>query len=233
LLVLHAVRLRGMADDRAVAARFGVEQEVAAEVLLDCQAFGWVTWSEFAGTGGWSLTEAGRLENERQLAAELAGLAEPEELAGLAEPEEPGGVAGAEPGEVAGAEVVREAYRVFLSLNERLQRACTDWQIRPTKEDSLAFNDHSDPAWDGQVIDELTALGQALDAVSERLTSVLDRFRGYDTRFSTALGRVIAGDSSWVDRTGADSCHTVWFELHEDLIATLGLARGAELPVEN
>ncbi|TCN37368.1 hypothetical protein EV644_103427 [Kribbella orskensis] len=221
-----------MADGRAVAARFGVGQVVADDVLLDCQAFGWVTWSEFAGTGGWSLTEAGRVENERQLAAELAGLAEPEEPGEVAGAE-PGEVAGAEPGEVADAEVVREAYRAFLSLNERLQRACTDWQIRPTADDSLAFNDHSDLAWDGQVIDELAALGHALEAVSERLTSVLDRFQGYDTRFSTALGRVIAGDSSWVDRTGADSCHTVWFELHEDLIATLGLARGAELPVEN
>ena len=37
--------------------------------------------------------------------------------------------------------------------------------------------------------------------------------------------RFRAGDPSWVDRTGADSCHTVWFELHEDLIATLGLRR--------
>lgn len=205
--MLHAVRLRGVADDRAVAARFGVERAVASEVLLDCQAFGWVTWSEFAGTGGWSLTEAGRAENERQLAAELE--------------------------EVGGAEVVRETYRGFLSHNERLQRACTDWQIRPTAEDSLASNDHSNPAWDGKVIDELAALGQALEAVSERLTSVLDRFQGYDTRFSTALGRVIVGDHSWVDRTGVDSCHTVWFELHEDLLATLGIPRGAELPAEN
>jgi hypothetical protein len=196
-----------MADERAVAARFGVERALASEVLLDCQAFGWVSWSEFAGTGGWSLTEAGRAENERQLSVELE--------------------------EVDGADVVREAYRVFLSLNERLQRACTDWQIRPSAEDSLAFNDHSDPAWDGKVIDELAALGHALEAVSEQLTSVLDRFQGYDVRFSTALGRVIAGDHSWVDRTGADSCHTVWFELHEDLLATLGLARGAEVSVEN
>jgi hypothetical protein len=25
-----------------------------------------------------------------------------------------------------------------------------------------------------------------------------------------------------------DSCHTVWMELHEDLMATLGIQRGAE-----
>jgi hypothetical protein len=26
-----------------------------------------------------------------------------------------------------------------------------------------------------------------------------------------------------VDRTDVDSCHRVWFELHEDLVATLGI----------
>jgi hypothetical protein len=29
-----------------------------------------------------------------------------------------------------------------------------------------------------------------------------------------------------------DSYHTVWFELHEDLLATLGLERGAGAPPE-
>jgi len=28
-----------------------------------------------------------------------------------------------------------------------------------------------------------------------------------------------------VDHTDVDSCHRVWFELHEDLIATLGIDR--------
>jgi hypothetical protein len=28
-----------------------------------------------------------------------------------------------------------------------------------------------------------------------------------------------------VDRTDVDSCHRVWFELHEDLVATLGIDR--------
>jgi len=30
----------------------------------------------------------------------------------------------------------------------------------------------------------------------------------------------------WVDAIGIDSCHTVWFQLHEDLLATLGIPRG-------
>ncbi|TDU89926.1 hypothetical protein EV138_3507 [Kribbella voronezhensis] len=201
LLVLHAVRLKGVADEAAVAERFRVGRDRAGELLLDFQAFGWVSWSEFAGTGGWSMTAAGRAENERQLAAELQDV-------------------------VDGRAAVRAAYEVFLPLNGRLQQACTDWQLRPTPGDALTFNDHSDPAWDKAVIGELQALDRELESVVARLSGVLDRLQGYDSRFSRALGRAVAGEVAWVDGTGVDSCHTVWFELHEDLLATLGLQRG-------
>jgi hypothetical protein len=202
LLALHAVRLKGVADDQAVARRFGLELGMTKELLLDYQAFGWISWSEFAGSGGWSLTDAGRDENERQLAGELD--------------------------QMAGREVIEGIYREFLPLNGRLQQACTDWQIRPTPSDALAFNDHSEPDWDREIIEGLGSLGQALRGISEQASAVLERFRGYETRFSAALERVRSGDAGWVDRTGVDSCHTVWFELHEDLIATLGLRRGTD-----
>jgi hypothetical protein len=35
------------------------------------------------------------------------------------------------------------------------------------------------------------------------------------------------GERSWVAQPKIDSCHTVWMELHEDLLATLGLERGS------
>ena len=66
LLTLHAVRLKGMADDDEVAARFGLDRGVVREGLLDFHAFGWVTRVDFAGAGGWALTSAGRAVNERQ-----------------------------------------------------------------------------------------------------------------------------------------------------------------------
>jgi hypothetical protein len=200
LLALHAVRLLGVADDQQVARRFGLDQAITKELLLDYQAFGWVTWSEFAGIGGWSMTTSGRAENERRLAAEL-------ESAG-------------------GTETVHEVHRAFLPLNERLQIACTQWQLKPTDDDPHAFNDHTDPAWDRRIISELTALAEALGPLSKSLATVLDRFQGYQARFVTALERVQAGETGWVDRTNVDSCHKVWFELHEDLIATLGITRG-------
>jgi hypothetical protein len=202
LLVLHAVRLRGMAGHQGVARRFGLDLDVTEETLLDHQAVGWVTWSQFAGTGGWSLTSAGRTEDERQLAAELAAVGD------------------------TGADTIRRAYTEFLPWNDRLQRACTDWQLRPDGDEPLAENDHTDPAWDARVLADLAAIDGALRPLVSRLSGVLDRFRGYDVRFSTALRRAAAGDGSWVNRVGADSCHTVWMELHEDLLATLGMPRG-------
>jgi signal transduction histidine kinase len=201
LLVLHAVRLLGVADDQAVANRFALDLATTKELLLDDQAFGLVTWSEFAGLGGWSLTPAGRAENERRLGAELA--------------------------EAPSLTAVRAIHEDFLPFNARLQAACTRWQLRPTPTDPLAFNDHTDPAWDAVVLQELAEIGQALNSLAARLAQTLERFDGYDERFANALTQAHAGDTAWVDSASVDSCHRVWFELHEDLIATLGITRTA------
>ncbi|MET9315643.1 transcriptional regulator [Kribbella sp. NPDC003505] len=188
-LVLHAVRLLGFADTAAVAARF--DQGDVEPTLRDAEARGWATYSSFAGTSGWSLTEAGRAENERLLKAELTG----------------------------NEDAVQELYEEFLPLNALLQQACTDWQLRPTATDPLAANDHTDAAWDAGVLHELKMIDRALASIAARLSAVLPRFRGYDVRFTNALER------GWVDRSDVDSCHRVWFELHEDLLATLNLRR--------
>ncbi|WP_406055577.1 transcriptional regulator [Streptomyces sp. NBC_01077] len=202
LLALHAVRLKGVAGDDEAAARYGLDSDVVREALLDHEARGWVTRRAFAGTRGWSLTDSGRAEGERRLAGELAE-------AGL------------------GA-FVRERYATFLAHNARCLRACTDWQLRPDGSGRLSVNDHGDAAWDGRVLDELTELGRVIEALSEELGARVVRLGGYGARFTGALERVRRGELSWVDRVKEDSCHTVWMELHEDLLATLGIARGEE-----
>lgn len=202
LLVLHAVRLLGLADSAAIAERAGVDHGQTVEMLHDAEQHGWVQYNSFAGLGGWSLTEEGRTENERQLADDRAS-ADPDDT-------------------------IEAVYRDFLPLNARLVRACTDWQLRPTREDALAPNDHTDPSWDAPILVELTTLSTALAPLIERLGGVMARFAEYDTRFDTALRHAQAGQNEWIDRTDIDSCHRVWFQLHEDLIATLGIDRRTE-----
>ncbi|WP_203753847.1 hypothetical protein [Cellulomonas chitinilytica] len=65
---------------------------------------------------------------------------------------------------------------------------------------------------------ELAQIADVLDEVEAALVAVLARFAGYGDRFRAALdaGRIT---------DPRDSCHQVWFELHEDLIATLGITR--------
>lgn len=202
LLVLHAVRLAGFADTPVVARRFDLDPTRTAEELYDAEARGWVRHSSFAGLAGWSLTESGRAQNERRLADELADADRGEEI--------------------------RATYRDFLPLNTALLKACTDWQLRPTTQDRLAENDHSDPDWDAGVLKQLATISQALAPLVNHLKTVLTRFNGYDTRFTAALRRAQAGDNEWINDTHIDSCHRIWFELHEDLIATLGIDRGAD-----
>lgn len=200
LLALHAVRILGFADVMAVAERFDLNTVETREILHDTEARGLTVHTSFGETAGWSLTEPGRIENERQLAAELAA--------------------------ARGEDEVRSTYGKFLPLNALLLQACTDWQLKPVDGDRLAPNDHTDSAWDDGVLRELTAIERALPPLTHRLENLLTRFCNYDQRFSAALRRAQAGETAYVDRTDVDSCHRVWFQLHEDLIATLGIDRG-------
>ena len=59
------------------------------------------------------------------------------------------------------------------------------------------------------------------------LAQALTRFAGYADRYAAAVDRVQRGEHAWVARPRIASCHTVWMEWHEDLMATLGIARGS------
>ncbi len=104
LLCLHAVRILGASDTSRIAGRFHLDYLVTAEILLDFQAMGWVTRTEFADDVVWPPTPAGRLENERRLAVELDS--------------------------VPGRLQVTSAHRQFLPLNARFQEVLTARQLR-------------------------------------------------------------------------------------------------------
>ena len=54
------------------------------------------------------------------------------------------------------------------------------------------------------------------------------RYAGYAGRFATALAKLQGGELEYLTRPIIDSYHTIWFELHEDLITGLGIDRSQE-----
>jgi hypothetical protein len=199
VLVLHGLRVKGMANEDGVAERFSLDRELVNELLFDYEAFGWTCRVAFADAKGWALTAAGRAENQRRLAAEL-------DRTGTR------------------SQVVA-AHDAFVVLNSRFLTAVTNWQIRPQPADTLAENDHTDRRWDERVLDDLRGLQWQLRPVCDPLAAVLGRFDGYSERYAAAMDKVDRGEGAWVAEPKIDSCHTVWMELHEDLLATLGLER--------
>jgi hypothetical protein len=67
----------------------------------------------------------------------------------------------------------------------------------------------------------------ALRVISTVATQ-LPRLRRYGQKLSSALDKIHAGDTAWLTRPIVDSYHTVWFELHEELIVAAGLTREDE-----
>jgi len=115
----------------------------------------------------------------------------------------------------------------FHSLDARAKDAVTAWQLRdgvgqPT------VNDHSDGAYDGRVLEELSDVHRAAMMWIAPLVETLSRFGSYRARLERALAAALDGDKRWVASPRVDSYHSVWFELHEDLIRLVGRSRSDE-----
>ena len=147
---------------------------------------------------GWALTPAGRRAQEQALQAEL-------------------GACGAR-------DAVFDVYKRFLDLNTDLLGICTAWQMK----DESTINDHADAAYDQGVIDRLHELHAKVEPIIIDLEAILDRYCGYRPRLRASLDKLRGGDADWFTKPLIDSYHTVWFQLHEDLLATLGIERSEE-----
>jgi hypothetical protein len=118
---------------------------------------------------------------------------------------------------------LRVAYERFLPLNRDLLRLCHDWQVH-----AGAPNDHTHAEYDWSVIDRLHALHERTSPVTRAMARSMERFSSYRTRLRDALRRVDEGDTDWFTSPRLDSYHTVWMQLHEDVLLALGLDRSAE-----
>ena len=101
--VLHAVRLGGFADSERVAERAMLPGPAVEETLRELESRGYVEFMDFTGSGGWILTEGGRMHDARLQADEMAGP----------------GIRG----------LVESAAAEFEQVNPRLVRVVTEWQL--------------------------------------------------------------------------------------------------------
>lgn len=115
-------------------------------------------------------------------------------------------------------------YRAFDEHNTALKSLMTCWQLRG--EDSP--NDHTDAAYDRAVVNDLVTLNAGFQPLLTQLVQTAPRLAHYPDRFTGALTRVEEGHHAWFARPLIDSYHTVWFELHEELIGLAGLSRTEE-----
>ena len=101
----------------------------------------------------------------------------------------------------------------------------TAWQMR----DAETLNDHLDADYDNAVLDRLAALHDEAVTWLRPLESACPRLSGYRLRLARAMERIKSGDQRFIASPRVDSFHTVWFELHEDLIQIAGRTREGEV----
>ncbi len=117
---------------------------------------------------------------------------------------------------------IADAYNEFGSLNAEFKAAVTDWQLKDGRP-----NSHDDADYDAAVVARIEAVHRRVAPILAAAVAQLPRLSGYCVKLTQALNKVAAGDTSWLTRPLVDSYHTVWFELHEELIAAAGLTREA------
>ena len=115
------------------------------------------------------------------------------------------------------------AYDEFRSVNADFKALVTDWQLKGGAEG--APNAHDDAEYDAAVLARLDGVHARVQPIIGAAAVQLPRLSAYSTKLRAALDKVKAGDIAWLSRPLIDSYHTVWFELHEELIGAMGMTR--------
>jgi hypothetical protein len=119
--------------------------------------------------------------------------------------------------------ILAKSYDDFRTVNNAFKALVSDWQIKDGQP-----NSHDDSEYDAAVLSRLDNVHQQVLPVIATVTTLLPRLRAYAHKLDSALAKVKAGDTIWFARPMIDSYHTVWFELHEELITASGLTREEE-----
>ncbi|HEV8625705.1 MAG TPA: hypothetical protein VG034_14695 [Acidimicrobiia bacterium] len=114
----------------------------------------------------------------------------------------------------------RRAYDHFLVFDKQIKELTTAWQMAAAGSRAEGFS-----ADDWTLIDRLTGVHEKAGAPLGSLGRAVPRFAGYRPRLRHALQQLEEGDPKWFSGLTCDSYHTVWWQLHEDLLIALGISR--------
>jgi hypothetical protein len=98
----------------------------------------------------------------------------------------------------------------------------------PMKTLSARAGAGSDGAVRFELLGEADELIQRAGSALRRTSELLPRFGGYQPRLVEALRRAEDGEWEYLTSPTVDSVHTVWMEVHEDYLQTLGRSREEE-----
>lgn len=121
------------------------------------------------------------------------------------------------------ADSMLAAYNDFRAVNADFKRLVTDWQLKGGPDG--VPNSHDDAEYDAAVLARLDEVHARTMPIIEAAAEQVPRLSAYAAKLAAALGKVKAGETAWLTRPLIDSYHTVWFELHEELIVAVGLTR--------
>jgi DNA-binding MarR family transcriptional regulator len=195
-----ALRQAGIASPEVLAERLGEDPRTLGPILQSLSDEKHIDYLDGRLTG-WMLTEAGRELGEELLKAELD--------------------------DTGSRAAVQVSYRQFRDLNRPFLRVCSDWQVRNIGGLDRP-NAHDDSAYDDAVFKRLSEIHIQVVVVLRSLSARLERYGWYEAAFQNALQRLNDGDRDYFTKPLKRSYHSIWFELHEDLLATLNLNRASE-----
>jgi hypothetical protein len=110
---------------------------------------------------------------------------------------------------------LKPVYERFLSANGQFKSLNIKW-----------LDADEDGKW--ALVDKLSALVRRIEPSLASTVEVLPRFAGYQPRLAAAMAAVEDGKFEMLTAPQLDSVHTVWMELHEDYLRTLGISREEE-----
>ena len=161
LLVSLALRLKGFGEIDAISSVHALDSSVAQDVLAAMVSENKCVMRQIEGVDKYVLTPSGREDGEKLLSEEL---------------------------DSSDARVaVQSGYEQFLDLNPSMLQLCTDWQVVNDGAGEQKLNDHSDTAYDDEILGRLGDLDRQVTRILGDLNEALSRFSNYPFRFGIDL----------------------------------------------